>query len=55
MKHKQIAVITANSSQTFEMRANSLLSRLENPQIVFDQHKPLTIYVIYETEGNKQQ
>ena len=50
MAHKQIKVIAESNANIFEKRANQILTKLENPQIIFDRTRPYTIYVVYDAE-----
>lgn len=52
--YKQIAVVTANSAVAFEQRTNCILRRVDNPNIVFDRNRPLTAYIIYDTDEEKE-
>ncbi len=49
---KQIKVIAESSANIFEKRANQLLTKLDNPQIIFDRTRPYTIYVVYDAPAD---
>lgn len=46
--YKQIACISAESATEFETKSNAILAGVKDPEILFDQSKPYTAYIIYK-------
>ena len=52
-KFKQIACIAETDPDLFQAKVNAILSHTADPEIVFDQVRPFTMYVVYTVQKNQ--
>lgn len=52
-KFKQIACIAETDPDLFQAKVNAILSHTANPEIIFDQVRPFTMYVVYTVQKNQ--
>ncbi len=49
---KQLACVSENDAANFENKANDILAQTPDPEIIIDQTRPFTMYVLYKVSKN---
>ena len=50
--YKQLACVSENDATNFESKVNDVLAQTPDPEIVIDQTRPFTMYVLYKVRKN---